>query len=175
MADAYLLSNEAMRNDRHPGLLVWLQGANRAALFDESHLGVYDNPGVMALIRKHRLVPFLIALTALAALYVWKSAVSFVVISVPVKQHEDTLRDNFSGLVNLLRRNIAQADLLDVCFREWSKSFSRENLHNPAIEKQVKSIVSDEAARPSGKRDPLARYREIARVLAGQRRMAKKG
>ena len=166
LAESYLLSNEALRNDRCPGLLAWLQGAGRTALFDESHLGVYDNPGVMALIKKHRLVPFLLALMALAALYVWKSAVPFVAMAAPEKeQAEFGVRDNFSGLVNLLRRNIASGELLNACFREWSRSFSREFRNNPALGEQVRAIVSDEAARSAGKRNPLARYREIARIL----------
>lgn len=173
MADSYLLSNEAMRNDRQPGLLAWLQGTNRAALFDESHLGVYDNPGVMALIRKHGLVPFLVALMALAALYVWKNAVPFVNKPAPEKElREGALRDNFSGLVNLLRRNIAAGELLETCFREWSRSFSREFRQLPALEEQVKAIVAEEAARPAGKRDPPARYREIqSRLKAEGRRL----
>jgi hypothetical protein len=170
LAESYLLSNEALRNDRCPGLLAWLQGAGHSALFDESHLGVYDNPGVMELIKKHRLVPFVLALMALAALYVWKSAVPFVAMAAPeTEQREFGVRDNFSGLVNLLRRNIAQGELLNTCFREWSRSFSREFRNNPALGEQVRAIVSDEAARPVGKRDPLARYREIARILEKKR------
>jgi hypothetical protein len=174
LADAYLLSNEAMRSDRFPALLAWLQGTNRAALFDESHLGVMDNPGVMSLIRKHRLVPFLVALIALAALYVWKSAVTFVSRPTPDNQlREEVLRDNFSGLVNLLRRNIAPGELLNACYREWSRSFVREIKRSPALEEQVKIIVTNEAARPAGKRDPLARYREIQRRLKAERRSTK--
>jgi hypothetical protein len=170
LAESYLLSNEAMRNDRFPGLLAWLQGAGRRALFDESHLGVYDNPGVMALIKKHRLVPFTLALMALAALYVWKSAVPFASITVPVKERTGVgVRDNFSGLVNLLRRNIAPGELLTACYREWSRSFSREFRNDPSLGEKVRAIVSCDAARPVGKRDPLARYREIARILEKKR------
>jgi len=170
LAESSLLSNEALRNDRCPGLLAWLQGAGRSALFDESHLGVYEDPGVMALIKKHRLVPFLLALMALAALYVWKSAVPFVAKAAPEKEQSEVgVRDNFSGLVNLLRRNITPGELLNACFREWSRSFSREFKDNPALGDQVRAIVSDEAARPVGKRDPLARYREIGRILEKER------
>lgn len=170
MADSYLLSNEAMRKDRFPVLLAWLQGANRAALFDESHLGVMDNPGVMSLVRKHRLVPFLIALIALAALYVWKNAVPFVSTPAPGSHlHEEVLRDNFSGLVNLLRRNIAPGELLNVCFLEWSRSFARELRRSPYLAGQLQTIMADEKTRPTGKQDPLALYRKMADMLSGFR------
>ncbi len=170
LAESYLLSNEALRKDRCAGFLAWLQGAGRTALFDESHLGVSDEPGVMALVKKHRLVPFLMALLALAALYVWKSAVPFAVAPSPENGGTDGGgRDNFSGLVNLLRRNIPPAGLLDACFREWRRSFSRELKGNPGLDGQVRAIVAGEAARPAAKRDPLARYREIARLIEKKR------
>src|SRR5436309_2954544 len=41
-ADSYLLSNEAMRRDRHPEFLAWLVGANRRIVFDETHFGVKE-------------------------------------------------------------------------------------------------------------------------------------
>jgi hypothetical protein len=170
LADSYLLSNEAMRNDRFPALLAWLQGTSRVALFDESHLGVMDNPGMMSLIRKHRLVPFLIALIALAALYVWKSAVPFVSTPTPDNQlREEILRDNFIGLVNLLRRNIAPGELLDACYREWSKSFSREIKHAPDLARQLQTIMAEAKNRPTGKQDPVALYRRMTGLLSGFR------
>lgn len=175
LADSYPLSNEAMRKDRQPVLLAWLQGANRAALFDESHLGVRDDPGVMTLIRKHRLVPFLIALLTLAALYVWMCAVPLVTMPPPGEGGTTAGgRDNFNGLVNLLRRNIAPADLLVTCFREWSASSTRDYRRFPLLGEQVSAIVAGDAAKPPAKRDPVARYREIADILAAHRGVPKK-
>lgn len=167
LAESYLLSNEALRNDRCPALLAWLQGTGRTALFDESHLGVYDNPGVMSLIRKHRMVPFLLALMALAALYVWKSAVPFCGTAAPQEEKPDTGgRDNFSGLVNLLRRNIAPGELLNACFREWSRSFSREIRRSPNLAGQLQAIMDEETARPAGKGSPIAVYGKLTRLLS---------
>ena len=169
LPDPYLLSNEALRSDRSPGLLAWLQGSSRTALFDEAHLGVYDSPGVMTLIKKHRLVPFLAALLALAALYLWKSAVPFRIAAADQRSQETGGRDDFSGLVNLLRRNIAPGELLGTCLGEWFKSFSREVKHSPDLARQLQTIGDTEKAQPAGKRDPVAVYRKVAGLLAGFR------
>ncbi len=170
MAESYLFSNEALRSDRCPGLLAWLQCPERTALFDESHLGVYDSPGVMELVKKHRLVPFLLALLALAALYIWKSAVPFVTASLPAEgSMSGGARDNFGGLVNLLRRNIAPGNVITACFGEWSRSFSREIGQNPDLAGQLQVMVNGEKAGPPGKRDPVGAYRKMAGLLANFR------
>jgi hypothetical protein len=78
-------------------------------------------------------------------------------------------RDNFSGLVNLLRRNIAPGYLLNTCFHEWSKSFSREIECSPDLTKQLQSALNDESAKPGGKRDPVALYKKMVVLLSGFR------
>jgi len=55
LADSYVLSNEAMRNERHPEFLAWLMGSSLNAVFDEFHLGIQENTGVAGLARKYRL------------------------------------------------------------------------------------------------------------------------
>jgi hypothetical protein len=169
LADPYLFSNEALRSDRSPGLFAWLQGANRNSLFEESHLGVYDTPGVMTLVKKHRLVPFLLALMTLAALYVWKSAVTFQTAATEKERLEGGVRDNFSGLVNLLRRNIAPGELLNTCFREWFKSFSSEIKRSPDLARELQAFIDDDMAKPAGKRDPVAVYQMAAGLLSNFR------
>lgn len=167
MAESYLLSNEALRNDRRPGFLAWLQGDGRTAFFDEYHLGLLDNPGIMTLIRKHRLVPFLLALLATALLYVWKCGVPFVGVPLQEKEYQEVCgRDNFSGLVNLLRRNIPQEEIIRACFREWSKTFSRELGKSPEIAGELRKIVGDGRGGPAGKSDPVAVYRKISGLLS---------
>jgi len=167
LVDPYLFSNEALRNDRYAGLLSWVQGTNRGALFDEAHLGVYDTPGMMTLIRKHRLVPVLLALLALAALYVWKSAIPFSAVSQREGESaEGEKRDHFSGLVNLLRRNIAPHELMSICFKEWHDSFSRELKHLPELAGELQRVLDEESAGPAAKRDPVALYRRMRALLA---------
>jgi hypothetical protein len=167
LADSYFTSNEALRNDRYPGFLAWLQSDGRTALFDESHLGVHDNPGVMALIIKHRLVPFMMALVALAGLYIWKSAIPLV--PVPCQETDRygaASRDNFSGLVNLLRRSVAPGNLMSVCLREWSKTYSREIRQTPELAGQVQTIMDDLEKKPAEKPDPVGIYRKMSGLLS---------
>ena len=170
LAETYLLSNEALRNDRSPGFLAWLQGTGRQALFDEFHLGVQDEPGMISLIGKHRLVPMVAALLILAALYVWKGLIPFAGSAAPIEGHLDgETRDNFSGLVNLLKRNIGKGDLLATCFREWSRSFSREMGRSPELAAKLQALVNDQAAEPVGRRDPVAVYRKMTELLGEMR------
>ncbi|HOI15313.1 MAG TPA: hypothetical protein PK036_03120, partial [Geobacteraceae bacterium] len=77
-----------------------------------------------------------------------------------------TDKDAVGGLISLLRRNIPTADILDVCFREWMKSFSREYREDNGTRERLRAIVDQEMAKPPAKRDPAAGYRRMARILA---------
>ena len=76
--DSYFLSNEALRAEPHPPLLAALVGPARRVVFDESHLGISEHPGVVTLARRYRLQGALGALGLLAALFVWRNVVSLV-------------------------------------------------------------------------------------------------
>lgn len=171
LADGYLLSNEALRNDPSAGLLSWLQGTNRQAVFEEAHLGVYEEAGVMGLVRKHRLIPLLWALIALAGLYVWKNGVAFAGFAPSVEPpQKGERRDHFSGLVNLLKRNLNPRELPGTCLEEWLKSFSREMKVSPDLPGKLRALVAQETARPAGRRDPVAVYGKMAVLLTNFRR-----
>lgn len=167
-ADSYLMSNEAMRQERQPQLLVWLVGGSRAVIFDETHLGVGENPGIATLIRKYRLHGVVAALVLLAGLFVWKNSVSFV------PPHEDAGteggdvvegKDSAAGFVNLVRRSIPARDLLKVCFEEWKKSCARGRSGLTGKLARLDGIVKEECARPAKERNPVAAYQRISHVL----------
>ncbi|MCX7824784.1 MAG: hypothetical protein N2689_04430 [Verrucomicrobiae bacterium] len=169
VADSYLLSNEGLRDNREPALLAWLVGPNTTLVFDETHLGVSESPGIMTLARQYRLHGLFAGLLVLAALFVWKNAASFV---PPHDEEAGALRleptagkDAAAGLVNLLRRTIPPRDLALVCFEEWKKSFAhRQEL--AARLARAQSLVDAERSRPPAKRQPVQMYRDISRVLA---------
>ena len=52
LADSFFLSNEALRSERHPELLAWTLGESANVVFDETHLGIFKQPGVLGLIKK---------------------------------------------------------------------------------------------------------------------------
>lgn len=125
-SDSYFLSNEAMVEQRHPTLLSWLAGASDQFIFDETHLGVMEEPGVATLIRRHGLGGLFLGLALVAALVCWKNSARLVPAPSNVSSEIAVSgKQSFDGLINLLRRNIPRRDLLAVCLREWKSSASR--------------------------------------------------
>ena len=50
-ADSFFISNEALRSERQPQLLVHLLGSHSNIIFDEAHFGIYKQPSVPPPIR----------------------------------------------------------------------------------------------------------------------------
>jgi len=154
--DTYFISNEALLRERHATLLSWLIGPARRVVFDETHLGVAEEPGVATLIHKYRLHGLLAALLALAALFVWRQSVPFVPASDEFSDENHVAgRTAAAGFVNLLRRSIPANKLLGVCVTEWEKSFPR-NSRLPAARELAQG------------QDPVTGYRSIRQLFAGR-------
>lgn len=167
-ADSFFISNEAMRQERRPELLATLVGTNRNIVFDETHLGVGEAPGVMTLARKYRLHGLFFGLLLLAGLFVWKNATSFV------PPHEDTGmdgaaladgKDSAAGFVNLVRRSIPSSELLPACVAEWKKSLGHTLPVSGGKREHVDGVLAAQQALPARQRDPLGAYRQIAEIL----------
>lgn len=158
LADAYVLSNEAMLGDRRPGLMSWLVGDHRRIVFDESHHGIAWSNSLGDLARKYGLAGFLLGLLLLAGLYVWMSASPLL----PREAEEIVLdsrvsgRDSAAGLINLLRRNIPEKALLDECVTAWESA--RPGPVSDARRAEVRRLLA-------GASDPAAAYRAITRAL----------
>lgn len=165
-SDSYFVSNEAMLSDRHADLLAWLVGNNRHVVFDESHLGIVEQPGIAALMRKYRLHGFAAGLLLLAALFIWKNAASLVPPH-PDEQREDfvTGKDAAAGFVNLLRRNVQPRDVFGVCFAEWKKSAATSGKISRVRQQQAEAIFEAENSLPQKDRNPVATYRTISDTL----------
>jgi hypothetical protein len=162
VADSYFLSNEAMRRERHAAFLAWLIGANHDVTFDETHLGIRENPGVSTLMRRYRLGGLLAGLLVLAIFSVWKNAACLVPATEIASASDEVLvgKDSFAGFVNLLRRNIAPRDLLRVCVEEWSKFLPRRNGKAQREIDRSRRIIEESHA------DAAKTYREISRALS---------
>jgi hypothetical protein len=164
--DSYFLSNEAMRNDRHPDLLAWLVGPSKNVVFDESHFGIVESSGVATLIRKYRLHGLFAGLILLAGLFIWKNSVSFVPLWPEAQQQVYVAgKEAAVGFINLLRRNIQSQDVLKVCFEEWKKSSTRAGKYSSVRMEQARALFEADQARPSRERDSLRTYQEICRAL----------
>jgi hypothetical protein len=165
--DSYFISNEAMLKERRPDVLAWLVGRNMRVVFDETHLGITETPGMAALGRAYRLHGLLAGLLTLALLFVWKNSTSLV----PCKEGSDadeggtpvTGRDSMSGIVSLVRRNIAAGGLPRVCLEEWERAFPSKVKEPSEKLRQARSVVQEA-------RDPVEAYRRIRRILLERRR-----
>jgi len=169
-ADTFFLSNEGLLWERHPALLAWLVGASRRVLFDETHLGVSEQPGIATLSRKYRLHGFLLGLLLLAGLFVWKNSLSFLPPTRPAETEAQSLikgRESSAGVVNLLRRNLPPSELLTICLTEWKKSCGPRV---PAAQlQQIQLILNEQNSLPPKDRNPVDTYRRISRVLTRRR------
>jgi hypothetical protein len=162
LSDSFYFSNEALRWKNQPALLAWVVGSSQEIIFDETHLGVQEEPGVATLARKYRLHGLLGALLGLAGLYIWKNSVSFLPPhpSRGLAGDQDGVvgRESSAGFVNLLRRNIRPSAVLGVCLAEWKKTCGRGI---PAAKlQQAEAVAQEERARP------VEAYREMSRILA---------
>ena len=168
-SDSFFLSNEAMKGDRHSDLLSWLCGTHDRIVFDETHLGISEIPGVVSLIERYGLVPFFLSLMGLAALALWRASAAFV--PVPKGREEDAVaadKDYLAGLTSLLRRNISPNEALRACTDEWESSFTHTGRNLSAVLPRMKEIAQAELDRPRKRQDPVDAYRRISRLVARQ-------
>jgi hypothetical protein len=173
-ADSFFLSNEAMRSERHPELLAWTLGESANVVFDETHFGIFKQPGVLGLIRKYRFQWFLFTVAVIALLFIWKNS---DYIGPPPKQSQSqpgrdvsSDRDSTQGLISLLRRNIPARQLLQICTREWERSIQSQNrLRNDKL-RQVKSALQMVETQSPKSIDPVLGYRRISKIISKGRR-----
>jgi hypothetical protein len=169
-SDSYLVSNEALMLEPHPEVLAWLVGDSSRVVFDEAHLGISESPGVASLARKYQLHGLIAGLILLAVLYAWKSGVSLV----PRRQekadasvHAVARGEGASaGLVNLLRRNVAVADVLARCIEEWKSTQGPSGQISREDQARIEQLLADELQQPFQKRNPVAAYNAIVKILA---------
>ena len=123
LADSYPLSNEALARDRNTAFLLWLVRDCRAVLFEETHFGLSERPGIMTLALRYGLQGTIVSLVAVMLLFVWKSQYTLVPGTSP-----DQSRISVQGysseqaFLNLLRREIPNQELLDICIKTWLKT-----------------------------------------------------
>lgn len=167
--DTYFLSNEAMLKERRPRLLAWLVGG-REILFDETHLGVVQQPGVATLAREYNLAGLFFVLVLLAGLFVWKNAATFLPRSRARAEQLSGAgvegQGSGAGLVNLLRKSISARNVLAICLNEWTRSAGSDSARLRKARERIESAVKAEQGRTGRQRDPVAAYRSICRVLS---------
>ncbi len=168
--DSYFLSNEALRDEPLPGLLAWLIGKSRKVIFDETHLGVGETPGVATLARRYRLDRVVWVLLVLFGLFVWRSSSSFLSRVVDLGDGSAGAasgaiagRESHEGLVNLLRRSLTPKDVLKTGIALW-KARAVGTTKNLA---EMHKLVDNMKPGPRGD-DPVALYKTLCRLAKGE-------
>jgi hypothetical protein len=168
-ADSYLISNEALRSERHPAVLIRLLGPHRHVTFDEAHFGIYKVPGIAQLIRNYKFHWFFLSIALLFILFIWKNSISFI---PPTDDGDgDTSASNTGkgyaqGLTSLLRRNIPVKNVLRVSLEEWKKSPELEDRwRSDRMEEMVKVVELEEAV-SEHQANPVKGYNAMGRILS---------
>jgi hypothetical protein len=120
-SDTYFLSNEAMKDARHPALLAWLIGRTNTIVFDESHLGVVQSPGIADLVRRFRFEGVLLAFLVSGLLLAWHGMSSLLPRRDRGGEDEraERGREMTAGLEALLKRSVPRSRLLSQCVAEY--------------------------------------------------------
>jgi hypothetical protein len=172
-ADSFFISNEALRSERQPQLLVRLLGPNSKIIFDEAHFGINKQPSVAALLRHYRFHRVLWVLAVMALLFVWKNAVYFV----PPRKDENSAgadvvsdKDYTRGLIAMLRRNIPSREILEVCGQEWERTFKKDKRIQPEAFERVKEILRMQSPTSKNRMNAVNGYRKISRTIQRTKR-----
>jgi hypothetical protein len=154
-ADSYPLSNEGLREERDSGLILQLAGQATEMVFDENHFGVVETGSVVKLMRKYHLEGAIAVLVLLAGLFLWRSASSLLPSRAPRAEQAVAGRDSLEGMTALLRRGIAERDLVRICVEEWKKTSLNDHkwLHKGLYEPLIDL------------KNPVIAYREISKTL----------
>ena len=160
VSDSWMLSNEALAREPDAVALAGLVGSAHKVIFDEGHLGLEDSGSVAGLLRRYHLQGLVLALLALAGLYVWKSSSPFLA-RPPKSAGAAGLRgfSSASGLVSLLERSVRPAQLLEVCLREYKQTAARTLPEKPRAKLEEVMSASARSA------DPARGYETIRHAL----------
>jgi hypothetical protein len=166
--DTYFASNEAILKERHSNLLAWIAGPRKNIVFDETHNGIFENPGITSLFRKYGLHGVFAGFLILGVLFIWKNSISLVPRHAKEDDESDnttTGRDHLSGFISLLRRNIPPREVLSVCVQEWEKGLRKGAVPQEKIERIEKEV---EAFRDKSIKKELQAdtYKSITKILS---------
>ncbi|WP_138085739.1 DUF4350 domain-containing protein [Phragmitibacter flavus] len=165
--DSYFVSNEALLKEPAPEFLLWLMGGNSSTvIFDETHLGTKESPGIMALARRFRLHGFFVGGLLLFGLFVWQASSSLV-----PQRGSDRGDGSVSGqgatagLVSLLRRGVSRRQLLSKCFEAWDKGAL---VKSPAMQRRMEEarvLLTQQAGERMSRGALRKGYAQLSAVL----------
>jgi hypothetical protein len=149
--DSFFATNQALSFRPVPEFLAWLIGNAHHVIFDETHLGTQENPGIMTLARRYHLHGFFLGGVLLFALFVWQSSSSLVPATddVEPRARAVTGQGAVAGLVSLLRRGVSRSRLLQTCFDEWVRNHTHPSPALKARIEQARTLLPPGNKRPA--------------------------
>ena len=159
LADSYPLSNIALAAHRNAALVSWLFPQHSTVIFDETHFGIVEHPGVIGLARQYGLDGAFVAILGLAVLYLWASRYSLRPVRRVRPDSEPAVRGIGGNEVftNLLRRTLPSKDLCATCLQIWKQ----KGPTNPIKQVRLENLLSSLPPTTS----QVERYNQIVRFL----------
>jgi hypothetical protein len=138
-------------------------------VFDETHHGLEEAPGVAFLLRKHRLGWLLLNLMALGLLFVWRSACTLAPPAPATEAAETAVgKDSAAGLANLLRRHVPVKGLLAACAAEWKRTAGPLRGDRAVVANRV-AAMAEAGLRTGGEAEGVVEtYNRIGRMLKSE-------
>jgi hypothetical protein len=166
LADSYPLSNVALAAHRNAALVSWLFPQRSTVIFDESHFGIVNHPGIMGLARRYGLDGAFVAILVLAVLYLWASRYSLKPLR-RVHSDSEPAVPGISGneiFTNLLRRTLPAKDLCAACLQIWKQ----KGPTNPVKQARLETLLNTLPPTTS----QVERYNQIVKLspVSSQRR-----
>ncbi len=170
VTDSYFASNEAMVKERHSALLAWLIGAHKKIIFDETHLGLSEDKGIVSLFRKYHLQGLFISILIFGILFIWKNAFSLVPADADRKNKNGREmaagKDYISGFVGLLRRTVSPATLLPICLEEWEKTMKHGRTKLDGKRERISALIAEQKGHSAKDQKIIATYNTASKILA---------
>jgi hypothetical protein len=142
LADSYPLSNIALAAHRNAALVSWLFPERSTVIFDETHFGIVDHPGIIGLARRYGLDGAFVAVLGLAVLYLWASRYSLRPVRRVRAGSEPAVLGAGGNEIfsNLLRRTLPTADLCAVCLQIWKQKGPINQAKQARLENRINSL-----------------------------------
>jgi hypothetical protein len=165
--DAWFHSNEALRDDRSAPLLSWVAGRRTKLIFDETHLGIQMEPGIVSLARRYRLQGLGIGLLTLAALFIWRNSVPLLPRAAGESPffEIDSEQSSIAGFAHLLQRSIPPSEMLVRTFEDWKRFIGPKLPDGPSRQRELQDLVNLELARPTSKHEWVSTWQKMAKLL----------
>ena len=164
-SDSFFLSNEALAEMRHPGLLSYLIGGSRKVVFDEAAHGLRDTRNVAWLLHRLRLYAVVGAIAFLLLLTLWQQACPLLPRQREAPDAVQRVAAKEDGIVSLLHRHLPLAELPRKMLDIWAQT-------EPLPDAATRQAMRDALERAQAARTPPL---EICRALSAIARCKRKG